>query len=623
MSRPKPAVVVLGAFVLVVVGTVGFPAGASADTIELVNGSRVRGKITKLTETSVSITTPQGMTMTVPLKQVHAISDKNGRRVINEKKTIGTPASSRKRASVTSRGRTRRGSSRREKKKRPIDTTPAYKKEVWPQAKLLVWANPGQGGNFRDAKNWKGGSAPNKNTDILLPAADKPYIVHASRGSFCRHCTIEKNAAIIGKHGGGPFTVWGNCWVKEGGRVHFVDVVGPKHTFFRLDGGEFGKFRFTPSGLSDPWNQTPSSHIHHKMQVTKFAGGSVEFMGNVAIGDEFYLSRGKMIVSGEFRYNAAAGKGTFEIFDGAVLELQTGGRVAPHKAFSRMNIYNMSVYRGGTLQAGSPERPLTGDTYLRLGFDGAPNSGRNGLYCAEGSKIRVYSADPKKARLVITGVEHTGDPTASGDSKGIEIHVGGDVELDGVLFDCFRQGGIRVADMETPKKKWKNMFLGSHNAGGLDRLVAQLVVNTDVYYHDRVYMRFGRVLEGLNIMQKATGERIDILYPTSGKIFTHGGIDKQVRWAPGGRKTADKKKYEKDPPQAQEVMAAIEKTADKLRKRLRGKKATDRRFVQRHRGDLVAIGRGALALRKSFPDTASCRQALAIAAEFGIKLPKK
>jgi len=354
------------------------------------------------------------------------------------------------------------------------------------------------------------------------------------------------------------------------------------------------------------------------MQITKFDGGSVEFLGNCAIGDEFYLSRGRMIISGEFRYNAAAGKGTFEVFDGAVLELQSGGAVAPHKAFSSMNIYNMSVYKGGTIQAGSPERPLTKDAYIRLGHEGAANSGRNGLYCAEGSKIRVYSADPNKARLVFTGVEHAGNPAASGDGKGIEVHLAGDVQLDGAVFDCVRQGGVRLADTGTPQS-WKHVFFGPRNAGGAMQLYAQLAVDPDTYYHDRKYMRFNRVIEGLDIMQRATGQKIAITYPSSGKVFTHNG---KVRWAPGGKAAAQRSANADDPPTARKILEAVERKAAALRPKLKGKKASSPGVMMLHGGDLRFIARGALKLKKVYPDTASCKRALQIVSEFGLALPK-
>lgn len=488
--------------------------------MELLNGTVIHGRITKQTDTSVSVTSRSGMSVTVPLSKVHAITTRDGKRVINGKKV--PPPRVRKPVA---------------KKEEPKIARPAYETEVWPRTRLLVWADPGKGGNFRDARSWleggrPAGRGPDKDTDLLLPEADKTYVVKARRGCHCRHLTIERNAAVIAGHREGPFTVWGNCWVKEGGRIHFVDVVGPKHTFFRLDGGEWGKYRWTANGLPDPWKQSASSHIHHKMQVSKGKSGSVEFIGNIAIGDEFYLCRGRMIVNGEFRYNASAGKGTFEIFDGATLELGSGSAVAPHKPGSSMNIFNISVYKGGALQAGSPERPIEKDACVKLGFIGKANSGRTGLYCSKGSTIRVYSTDPEKARLVFTAVDHTGTPAAHKDEKGIEVHLAGDVEMDGALFDYVRLGGIRLLDKETPKS-WKHVFFGPKNAGRPDQLYAELTVKADVYYHDRTWMRFTRVIEGLNLLKRHTGEEIAITYPSSGKIFTHKG---KVRWAPGARR---------------------------------------------------------------------------------------
>jgi hypothetical protein len=319
---------------------------------------------------------------------------------------------------------------------------PPYRTETWPKTRQLVWSSPGRGGKFASAAGWledgkPAGRGPDKATDLVLPEAKAPYVVRARRGNACRHLTIGKNAAIVAGHREGPFQAWGNVWVKEGGRVHFIDIVGAKHTYLRLDGGAFGGFRFTPKGLSDPWKQTCSAHIHHKMQVTKFKDGSVEFIGKMAAGDEFYLSRGRMILSGEFRWSGATAKGAFEIFDGATLEIQSGACLVPHRPTSSMGIFNVSVYKGGTLQAGSPERPLTRDAFIRLGFEGKSNSGRGGMYAAVGSKIKVYSADPAKARLVITAATHAGKPSAEGATKGIEVQLAGEMDLTGcaTFFD--------------------------------------------------------------------------------------------------------------------------------------------------------------------------------------------
>jgi hypothetical protein len=79
------------------------------------------------------------------------------------------------------------------------------------------------------------------------------------------------------------------------------------------------------------------------------------------------------------------------------------------------------------------------------------------------------------------------------------------------------------------RERWSNVSYGDRNAAAPEDLFASLAVNPDVYYHNRRYMRFNRVLEGLKMMERATGEKLDIAYPTSRKVFTHQG---RVRWAP-------------------------------------------------------------------------------------------
>ena len=53
----------------------------AADVVELDNGSKIRGRITAQTDTSVSVRTRGGMEMTFPLKRVHAITTSAGRKV--------------------------------------------------------------------------------------------------------------------------------------------------------------------------------------------------------------------------------------------------------------------------------------------------------------------------------------------------------------------------------------------------------------------------------------------------------------------------------------------------------------------------------------------------------------
>ena len=116
---------------------------------------------------------------------------------------------------------------------------PAYETEVWPETRTLVWAHPGQTGEFSDPKNWRlenGDSvktAPDRETDIVLPASDKSYRVNAAV-QHVRHVTIERGGMLLGRHRN-ETEVWGNLWVKPGARAYCIAISGPKHTFFRID----------------------------------------------------------------------------------------------------------------------------------------------------------------------------------------------------------------------------------------------------------------------------------------------------------------------------------------------------------------------------------------------------
>ena len=241
------------------------------------------------------------------------------------------------------------------------------------------------------------------------------------------------------------------------------------------------------------------TQVHHKMAVTKFANGSAEFIGNIAISDEMYVAQGKLVIGAdsEFRYNAISSKGVLEVFDGATLELQSGARVAPN-GHTGWGQYNTSVYKGGTIQAGSPKRPIKKDAFFLLGIaKGKPNSRKAGFYAANESMIRVYSADPARARLVFSsitnrphfydrGLRNLGTPNkkAQGNQYGIELFLAGKMDLNGVMFDYVRRGGLQLQDRSVVKK-WKNVFYGSHNAGSKETLIAPLSVPGNIYYHKR------------------------------------------------------------------------------------------------------------------------------------------
>lgn len=379
---------------------------------------------------------------------------------------------------------------------------PAHESEKWPKARLLVWARPGQSGEMMNPANWKqngrpAGAAPNKDTDILLPAAGRRYMVRAGRHKAVRHAVIENNAFLMGQHRG-ECEIWGNLWVKNGGWVYYVSVRGPKHTFFRIDGGQFPnpanktQYRHTSRGGS----RLSRTQISHKFQVCKYGDASVEFIGRFGVSDEIMVQHGKMIISGDLRWSGVTSKGALEIYDGGILELQSGATIGPFQGTNRKRVFNIDVYRNGVMQAGSPERPLTSNAYMMLGFGPGNKPGLTGLYAAAGSQIRVYSADPAKAKLVITSITSRRDfcdgkgrligrpnQNANG-SNGVTMQLAGDVKFEGVLFDYICAGGIKLADASM-RSEWTHMKFGPHNAGPADKLFGKLSINPNVYYHNR------------------------------------------------------------------------------------------------------------------------------------------
>ena len=386
---------------------------------------------------------------------------------------------------------------------------PAYQTEEWPDAPKLVWAKPGTSGEISDVKNWKTESgkpataAPDRNTDIVLPKSDKSYDVKGSRTVQVRHVSVESGARFGGGHRN-EVEIWGNLLVQPGGRVLYISIRGTKHTFVHLLGAEFptkanGMTLAHPSTRVAAAKQCPSQ-ISHKFQIAKVGTASVEFLGNAAISDEVMLQRGRLIVSGDFRWSGITGKGSLEIYDGGILEIQSGGRVGPFDSANSKAVFNLNVYRNGTIQAGSPERPLTSDAYLLLGFAENDKPGRTGLYAGLGSMIRVYSGDPKKARLVVSSItsvpgfsngrgQSIGDPNekAKG-NKGIAMQLAGDVDFDHTVFDYVSEGGIGLADADQ-RKDWSNISFGPHCAGPESQLFSKLKADPNSYYHARGDMK--------------------------------------------------------------------------------------------------------------------------------------
>lgn len=386
-----------------------------------------------------------------------------------------------------------------------IPAPPAYETESWPAGRALVWANPGQSGALGDVTQWQdargqpASEPPDRHTDIFLPPAATLYTVSGNRKNQVRHVTLEANAKLTGGHRN-EVEIWGNTWVKPGGLIKYVAAVGDKHTFFRLDDGVFplpqNGHAYQHPTRRLPEAQQSRTQISHKFQVCKYGTASVEFLGNLGVGDEVMIQHGKLILSGDFRYSGVTSKGAFEIYDGGILELQSGARVAPFHPVNNKHVFNLNIYRNGVLQAGSPERPLTRDAHLLLGFGDNTRPGHTGLYAALGSMVRVYTTDPEKARLVISATLsvpdfHNGsgkligkpDTPAAG-KNGIALQLAGDVQLDGVHFDYLCEGGLALAQPET-RRAWRHVTFGPHCAGPETALVTELSVNPNTYYHGR------------------------------------------------------------------------------------------------------------------------------------------
>jgi hypothetical protein len=132
-----------------------------------------------------------------------------------------------------------------------MDGRPAYMKQEWAAARLLVWKrrdpDKKSGGevNLMDPRNWLAGGKParrppDSKTDVVFPSAAKPYYVLCPHGNKhkaalrCRHVTVGTNAHVS-VFGCRPT---GNWWIKKGGSIyerHGGGFAGSNHAFARND----------------------------------------------------------------------------------------------------------------------------------------------------------------------------------------------------------------------------------------------------------------------------------------------------------------------------------------------------------------------------------------------------
>jgi hypothetical protein len=335
----------------------------------------------------------------------------------------------------------------------------AFEKQPWPKARLLVWAKPGTSGAGEDPASWLDGgkpaaSPPDKDTDVLLPAADTVYNTGPSRKEItfkARHVTVERNA----RGGGYRYEIFGNVWVKEGGSIssgHAAGVSGPTNIFFRNDNKRDAKGNFAQVG--------------QYMGVTK-PGGSAEFIGPFQTTDEMAVASGTMILApdsfmnpGPNSWQVIRPEGKLILLSGAVFQKRCGQTKSPN-----------DIVVQGLLQAGMPERPLMKDAVLGISFKDAADA--VGLRVEPTGDVKIFTTDPTKARLVIKWHENIQQNPGSTPHL-VQMVFLRDLDLNGVVFDYVHKGGVRLSNPAN-RQTWKNIFFGDHNEGKPDELFAAYV----------------------------------------------------------------------------------------------------------------------------------------------------
>lgn len=382
----------------------------------------------------------------------------------------------------------------------------AFKRQVWPKTRLLIWAHRSEadanGKKPEDAANWleagkPAGAPPDENTDVLFPTSidGKPYTVEGARNFTCRHLTIQESA-LIKSHG---MDVHGNFWLKNGGRIRVMgplNMLGAGDAFLRVE------------GKGDSTDR--ESALHRPLLISQYLTlnrrGSIELIGSFASGDEFKVFGGTHAVIHPHANVGWGRNATLNVFKGAVVTLMDGSRFSKWvNQFGRMGDAKVA----GTVQGGSPERPLsTADALFAMGFNnwtGAvfpvpedeekaekANATKNkrfyGLVLEPGAKLLSHTTDPAQARLVIGwhGIElsqyihdhNSGEHLDPGfkvpfESIPPQITLFFDlgVTVDTITIDDVHSGGLLMKNPDD-FKKWKNVRYGKNIGAPPEKLVA-------------------------------------------------------------------------------------------------------------------------------------------------------
>ncbi len=369
----------------------------------------------------------------------------------------------------------------------------AYGTQKWPKVPLMIWRRPGQSGTRFVAANWldetgrpyfqlptavdsKALDLPV--ADILLPSSAVYYQVVGDRPQWrCRHMVVENNAHFFL-----TFNITGNVWMKDGSRMQapwfgrYTNNKRDLHRFLRFDGMRIDR----------PRNGEVPGRGHFNIsqwgQYRTAPGGTIELIGTNMVTDQFSVGgEGKVIIS-ENSHLAPGNRTAFAIMPEATVVLLQDARIGCETTATLGG--KASVWVGGTLMIGTPQRPITRDMIFAVtGIDEkfilrqpAENIRCPGVSFLVGEKGRfvVHTVDPTKARVVFK--MHEGEKARArgkgrgdfGDPKGIVLDFLGEAKLNGVVFDNVLEDGIMVSPEQ--RAIWKNVSYGTNNLAEPEKL---------------------------------------------------------------------------------------------------------------------------------------------------------
>ena len=465
-------------------------------TVQLVDGQEVAGQLAYQGDSLVVVYSPNGGTLrSFPKALVQSLTAGGSRTEMNaarpltgaEKDLLGridwpdaVPAKGRK---------------------------PAYATEKWPSPKcLMIWKAPGSPGILGERDNWiilgDASSDPkvlgDTETDILLPAAEKPYKVQfgarAAGTVRCRHIMVGRNATL---NPAATTAMTGNMWIARDGmyRCRYTTTLSAgKNTFFLND-----QPRLTPEspGAKRVRNGyiIPHDNKYSLSQYVNVSKGdeSVEFVGTVATSDDFQMLSGTVIVAEDAQLWPGT-RSVQYVRVGTTLRLMSGAEYgkaynAPGSGYGfKYSEGSLDVVVAGRVEAGSPDHPITKDVHFNISFkapvgfespsDGTLERRVPGAIIGPGAQIRVHTTDPAKAKLVI-GWHRRHNAWFESRLKGykempeeIAIGICGSLMLENVRFENVAKEGLLMED-PSAVDRWKNVTFGESCRGTPKELIVK------------------------------------------------------------------------------------------------------------------------------------------------------